>query len=102
MPRVRREITAVKIEYVCDRCELGVYRLVSKRPIDSNYVYKWQHRCTHCGDLADFALPYPLIEVDGKPVSRMFLQWEAMPAPGGPGSQVFSVGGDLEESRREV
>jgi hypothetical protein len=77
MPRIRRQIPAVKIEYVCDRCEQGIYRLVSKRPITSAYIHKWQHRCTHCGDLADFTVPYPLIEVDGKPVSHLFVQQEA-------------------------
>ena len=68
MPRIRREIPAVKIEYVCDRCERGIYRLVSKKPTTTNYIHKWQHKCTHCGDQADFAVPYPLIEVDGRPV----------------------------------
>ena len=91
MPRIRREIAAVKIEYLCDRCERGVYRLVSKRPMTSDYVHKWQHRCTHCGDLADFTVPYPLLEVDGKPVSRLFMQKDALPAPSGPSSRVFSV-----------
>ena len=91
MPRIRRQITAVKIEYVCDRCEQGVYRLVSKRPITSAYIHKWQHRCTHCSNLADFTVPYPLIEVDGKPVSRLFVQREALPTPTGPSSQAFSV-----------
>jgi hypothetical protein len=92
MPRIRREIPAVKIEYVCDRCERGIYRLVSMKPVTLNYVHKWQHRCTHCGDLADFTLPYPLIEVDGKPVSRAFILREALPTPRGPSSQAFSVG----------
>ena len=91
MPRIRREIPAVKIEYLCDRCERGVYRLVSKKPVSTKYVHRWQHRCTHCGDLADFALPYPLIEIDGKPVSRLFVQRDALPTPGGPSSQAFSV-----------
>ena len=83
--------SAVKIEYVCDRCEHGIYRHVSKKPITTNYIHKSQHRCTHCGDLADFAVPYLLIEVDGKPVSRVFIQREALPTPSGPGSQAFSV-----------
>ena len=91
MPRIRHEIPAVKIEYVCDRCERGIYRLVSKKPITTNYIHKWQHRCTHCGGLADFAVPYPLIEVDGRPVSRVFIQREALPTPSGPSSQAFSV-----------
>ena len=91
MPRIRREIPAVKIEYLCDRCERGVFRLVSKQPIASDYVHKWQHRCSHCGDLADFTLPYPLIEVDGKPVSHLFIQKDALPSPSGPGSRAFSV-----------
>jgi len=91
MPRVRREIPAVKIEYVCDRCERGVYRLVSKQPVTSDYIHKWQHRCTHCAALADFAVPYPLIEVDGHPASRVFIQREALPAPSGPGSRAFCV-----------
>ena len=102
MPRVRREITAVKIEYVCDRCQRGVYRLVSKRPVDTNYVHKWLHRCTHCEDLADFAVPYPLIEVDGKPVSRVFVQWEAMPTPGGPKFQSVCVSYESDGTRRDL
>ncbi len=91
MPRIRRDIPAVKIEYLCDRCERGVFRLVGKQPIASDYVHKWQHRCTHCGDLADFTVPYPLIEVDGKPVSHLFIQKDALPSPSGPSSRVFSV-----------
>jgi hypothetical protein len=91
MPRIRRQIPAVKIEYVCDRCEQGIYRLVSKRPITTSYVHKWQHRCTNCGDLADFTVPYPLIEVGGNPVSHLFVQREALPTPTGPRSQAFSV-----------
>lgn len=91
MPRVHRDIPAVKIEYVCDRCERGVYRLVSNKPITSNYIHKWQHRCSHCGDLVDFTVPYPLIEVEGKQVSRVFIQRDALPPPGGPGSGVFRV-----------
>ena len=91
MPRIRREIPAVKIEYLCDRCERGVYRLVGKQPITSDYVHKWQHRCTHCGDLADFTVPYPLLEVDGKPVSHLFIQRDALPSPAGPSSRAFSV-----------
>jgi hypothetical protein len=70
MPRIRREIPAVKIEYGCEWCERGVYRLVSKQPVSTNYVLKGQHRCTTCGDLADFTVPYPLIEVDGKPIAE--------------------------------
>ena len=91
MPRIHHEIPAVKIDYVCDRCEHGIYRLVSKKPTTTDYIHMWQHRCTHCGDLADFAVPYPLIEVDGGPVSRVFIQREALPAPSGPSSQAFSV-----------
>ena len=91
MPRIRRDIAAVKIEYLCDRCERGVYRLVCKRPVTSNYVHKWQHRCTHCGDLAEFTVPYPLLEVDGKPVSHLFIQRDALPSPAGPSSRAFSV-----------
>ena len=59
MPRIGREIPAVKIEFVCERCERGVYRLVSKQPVSTNCVLKWQHRCTSCGDLADFTVPLP-------------------------------------------
>ena len=92
MPRVHREIPAVKIEYVCDRCERGVYRLVCKKPINTNYIHKWQHRCTHCGDLADFTVPYPLIEVRGRLVNREFIQRDSLPSPGGPGSGGFSIG----------
>ena len=92
MPRIRREIPAVKIEYVCDRCERGVYRLISKRPVTSDYIHKWQHRCTHCDDLADFTVPYPLIEVDGKLTSKVFIQREALPVPEGPNANGFSVG----------
>ena len=91
MPRVRREIPAVKIEYVCDRCERGVYRLVSKKPVSTHYVHRWQHRCSHCGSLADFAVPYPLIEIDGQPVSRIFVQKESLPKPSGPSSRTFEV-----------
>ena len=96
MPRIRREVPAVKIEYVCDRCERGVYRLVGKKPITIRYANKWQHRCTHCGDLAEFTLPYPLIEVDGKTVSRLFVQHEALPTPAGPSSSSFAVAADRE------
>ncbi len=92
MPRIHREIPAVKIEYVCDRCERGVYRLVSKRPVSTNHVHGWQPRCTHYGDLVDFAAPYPLIEVDGKLASRLFIQREALPTPTGPSSLALSVG----------
>ena len=81
----------MKIEYVCDRCERGVYRLVSKKPVTSDYIHKWQHRCTYCDDPADFAVPYPLIEVDGRPVSRVFIQQEALPTPSGSSSQAFSI-----------
>ena len=42
-------------------------------------------------DLADFALPYPLVEIDGKPVSRLFVQRDALPTPSGPSSQAFRV-----------
>ena len=96
MPRIRRDIPAVKIEYVCDRCERGVYRLISKKPVTSNYVHKWQHRCSDCGDIADFTVPYPLVEVDGQMVSKVFVQKEAMPAPTGPSSQAFSLGQEVE------
>ncbi len=96
MPRIRREVPAVKIEYVCDRCERGVYRLIAKKPVTTRYVNKWQHRCSHCGDLADFTLPYPLIEVDGKTVSRVFVQRDAMPTPTGPSSSSFGVDVDRE------
>ena len=91
MPRIRRDIPAVKIEYLCDRCERGVYRLIGKRPVDSDYVYRWQHRCSHCGDLAAFSLPYPRIEVDGKLASREFVLRDALPPPSGPRSAGFSV-----------
>jgi len=91
MPQIHREISAVKIEYVCDRCERGVYRLISTKPVTSNYLHRWQHRCTNCSDLADFSLPYPLIEVNGKPVSRLFIQREALPTPRSPSSQAFCV-----------
>ena len=87
MLRIRREIPAAKIEYVCDRCERGVHRLVSKKPITTDYVHKWQHR----GDPADFAVPYPLIEVDGKPVSRGFIQRETLLSPSDPSFQSFSI-----------
>jgi hypothetical protein len=64
--------------------------------ITTNYIHKWQHRCTHCGDLADFAVPYPLIEVDGRPANRVFIQREALPTPSGPSSQAFSVGQEID------
>ena len=91
MPRIRRDIPAVKIEYVCDRCERGVYRLIHKQPVSTSYVLKWQHRCTHCGDLADFTVPYPLVEVDGRTVSRLFVQQEALPTATGPSSSAFRI-----------
>ena len=97
MPRIRREIPAVKIEYLCDRCERGVYRLVDKKPVTTNYVHKWRHRCSYCSDLADFTLPYPLIEVDNRAVSHLFVQRETLPPPSGPSSQAFRVSGELEE-----
>ena len=90
MPRIRREIPAVKIEYVCDRYEQGVYRLVSEQPT-TDYVLKWQHRCTHRDDLEEFTVPYPLIEVEGKLVSQVFIQKEALPKPTGPCFGAFSV-----------
>ncbi len=91
MPRIRRQSSGANIEYVCNRCEQGIYLLVSKRPITTSHVHKWQHRCTHCSNLADFTVPYPLIEVDGNPVSHLFAQREALPTPTGPSSQAFSV-----------
>ncbi len=68
--------------------------MVHKQPVTTNYVLKWQHRCTECGDLADFAVPYPLIEVEGRSVSRMFVQREALPTPSGPESHSFGVEAD--------
>ena len=75
----------------------AIYRLVSKKPTTTNYIHKWQHSCTHYGGLADFADPYTLIEVDGVPVSRVFIQREALPTPSGPGSQAFSVGREIDQ-----
>ena len=96
MPRIKRNIPAVKIEYVCDRCERGVYRLISMQPITRSYIHKWQHRCTHCGDLADFTVPYPVIEIEISPASRLFIQRETLPAPDGPGSRTFSINREVE------
>ena len=91
MPRIHRDIAATRIEYVCDRCERGLYRLVSKTPVSADYVHKWQHRCTHCGDLAEFTLPYPLLRVNGQTVSHLFIQRDALPAPAGPGTTGFAI-----------
>ena len=91
MPRLHRDIAARQIEYLCDRCERGLYRLVSKTPITSNYVHKWQHRCSHCGDLAEFTLPYPLIQVEGRMVSHLFIQRDALPPPAGPVASGFNI-----------
>jgi hypothetical protein len=40
--------------------------------------------------------PHLLIEDDGKPVSRIFIQREALPTPTEPRSQGFSVGREAE------
>jgi len=60
--RVHREIPELKIEYFCNRRERGVYRLAGKKPITTNFGHEWQYRRAHCGDLFDFASPYPSIE----------------------------------------
>ena len=91
MPRIYRDIAACRIDYLCDRCERGLYRLISKTPVSRNYVHKWQHRCTHCGNLAEFTLPYPLLEVQGKTISHLFIQRDALPPPTGPAASGFRI-----------
>lgn len=92
MPRIKRSIEADKIEYLCDHCMSGVYRLVSKQPVSTDYIYKWQHRCTNCGHKANFTVPYPLLEVQGQSLPVTFLQHAALPPPNGPGQEGFFAG----------
>ncbi len=92
MPRIKRPIEARKVEYVCEQCTAGVYRLTSKTPITTDYIYKWQHRCTNCGKLLNFTVPYPLLEVDGQTLPITFVQREALPPPDGPGREGFYAG----------
>ena len=92
MPRIKRCIDASKIEYVCDQCIAGVYRLVSKQPVSTDYIYKWRHRCTHCGHQANFTVPYPLLETPGQALPVNFMQLDALPPPNGPGDDGFFAG----------
>ena len=92
MPRIKRPIAAHKVEYVCDKCQAGVYRLTSKKPVATDYIYKWRHRCTHCGNTENFTVPYPMLEVDGQSIPIPFIQKSALPPPDGPGRDGFFAG----------
>jgi hypothetical protein len=71
--RASRSVEAQFVEYVCDSCMQGVYR-VDEEPTEetlSTFLKSstklWRHVCSNCDSSVYLAAPYPLIEYRDKP-----------------------------------
>ena len=58
-----KTISAVLVEFQCEKCNAGAYRVDDSREPVAN---QWFHICSNCGDEVYFAYPYPYIEYKGE------------------------------------
>ena len=61
MAQITKPITAELIEFHCEKCGQGVYRVQPGSPRPTN-PKQWVHKCSACGDEACFSVVYPLIK----------------------------------------
>lgn len=59
MPREQKPIRPIKVDYRCDKCDIGYYRPTGMMLTMSPPLFK--HECNKCGDLATFTEKYPTV-----------------------------------------
>lgn len=60
-----RTVTAEFVEYVCDECQKGVYRVLWETQ-DRSFPRRWWHRCSNCGHETGITAVYPMVKYKGK------------------------------------
>jgi hypothetical protein len=71
MRKTTRTIQAELIEYTCDSCRKGVYRITDNHPehqpewqeekVLVTWPTLWTMKCNTCGDQSKIAQPYPVL-----------------------------------------
>ena len=59
MPRVQQVVQPIQVDYVCEECGKGHYRLYRSKPMMDPPEYL--HKCDECGDSKCFNETYPCI-----------------------------------------
>ena len=71
MPRMSKNVEVEFIEFICEKCNKGVFRLdVLKKPIESS-PKQWPHQCTHCQCESYFTVIYPLLKYKNTEFSQL-------------------------------
>ncbi|POB18717.1 hypothetical protein CRN36_07365 [Vibrio vulnificus] len=55
---IRKPIQAELVEFPCEKCNQGVYRVDQNRSFTGQ---QWPHVCTHCKRECYLAKPFPMI-----------------------------------------
>ncbi|WP_084659914.1 hypothetical protein [Vibrio sonorensis] len=58
-----KPITVELVEFECDECSKGVYRVDQPQTPSNN---QWRHTCTNCKKEAYFVYPFPYIVYKGE------------------------------------
>ncbi|NOH78513.1 hypothetical protein F0231_02025 [Vibrio sp. RE86] len=58
-----KQITVELVEFECDECCRGVYRVDNSKAPSNN---QWRHICTYCGKEAYFVYPFPYLIYKGE------------------------------------
>ncbi|ARC92803.1 hypothetical protein B6A42_13045 [Vibrio coralliilyticus] len=59
----KKTVTVELVEFECDNCQKGVYRVDSSQEPRAN---QWPHSCSNCKATAYFVYPFPYIEYKGE------------------------------------
>lgn len=62
-----------RLEYRCTSCQQGNYHF-DKHSDRIEQNSQLPHKCTHCGSLVYFSIPYPALRYKG----RVFVDWETI------------------------
>ena len=61
-----KKVSAEFIEFECDKCNSGVFRLNPSAEVLHSNPRQWQHQCTECQDNVYFTKIYPMLMYKGK------------------------------------
>ncbi len=62
MSEIFRKVTPYEYNYLCDKCESGMMKIVGEKDADGLYP----HKCVICSDKASLKKSYPRIEYFGE------------------------------------
>ncbi len=57
-----RPIQAELVEFECEECGQGVFRVDTNRSVIETVPAQWPHICTHCNCECYIAYPFPMVK----------------------------------------